>query len=143
MAMSKGCTVALIILAAILLLVIIGIIIVYVNKDKIMEAGVDYMIKNAEGKIVANIPDGYTPEMVHDAMQDLKVAIGNGEIPGPQLQAMVQTYQDVMGDDEITKEEGAHLLGMIEEALGRESPPTKPIPADSLPDSLQAVPDSV
>lgn len=143
MAMSKGCTVALIILAAILLLIIIGIIIVYINKDKILEAGVDYMIANAEEKIVANLPDGYTPEMVHDVMQELKAAIGNGEIPGPQLQAMVKTYQDVMSDNEITEDEGARLLGMIEDALGRESPTIEPVPADSLPDSLQAAPDSV
>lgn len=142
MAMSKGCTVALIVIAAILLLIIIGIIVVYVNRDKIMEAGVDYMIENTEERIVANLPEGYTPEMVHELMADLKAAIKNDEIPGSQLQMMMESYGDIMDDNEISKDEGAHLLGMIEDALGRESP-MESMPSDSMPDSLQVAPDSI
>ncbi len=142
MAMSKGCTVALIVIAAILLLIIIGIIVVYVNRDKIMEAGVDYMIENTEERIVANLPEGYTSEMVHELMADLKTAIKNDEIPGSQLQMMMESYGNIMDDNEISKDEGAHLLGMIEDALGRESP-MESMPSDSMPDSLQVAPDSI
>jgi hypothetical protein len=142
MAMSRGCTIALIIVAAILLIIIIGLIIVYVNRDKIVEAGVDYMIENAEEKIIANLPDGYTPEMVQELMRELKAAIKNDQIPGSQLQEMIGVYRDMMDDNEITKEEGTRLLGMIEDALGREPSPDESMPVDSLPDSLQVVPDS-
>ncbi len=138
MAMSKGCTVALIVVAAILLLIIVGLIVIWINKDKIVEAGIDYIIQTTEDQIVTNLPDGYTPETVHELMAELKTAIKNGEIPGPEIQRLAETFQQAMGDNEIDKEEGAHLLEMIQEALGKELPP----PVDSLPDTLQAVPDS-
>lgn len=150
MAMSKGCTVALIIVAAILVIVIIGFILVWLNKDKIVEAGLNYMTQTAEQEIVKNLPDGYTPESVHQVMEDLKVAIREGRVSNTQVQELASTYQTVMADKQIDKDEGVRLLALIQDVLGQtppapqgESPAAVPDTTSSIPDTGVAIPDSV
>lgn len=142
MAMSRGCTVALIIVAAILLLIIVGIIIVWVNRDNIKNYAVDKLVTMAETEIVADLPDGYTEAQVHDLMSQLKTAIKNGEIGANDMQQLANAFQAAVDDKQISKEEGAHLLMLIENALGTEPTMPEEAPADSLPDTLQAVPDT-
>ncbi len=142
MAMSRGCTVALIIVAAILLLIIVGIFIVWLNRDKVGNFLLDKAITTAETEIVANMPDGYTEAQVHELMTELKTAIKNGEISGPEIQALAQSFQAAISDNNISKEEGAHLLMLIQQALGKEPQLPEETPTDSLPDTLQAVPDT-
>lgn len=142
MAMSRGCTVALIIVAAILLLIIVGIFIVWLNRDKVGNYLLDKAIGTAETEIVANLPDGYTEAEVHDLMIRLKTAIKNGEISGPEIQELAQSFQAAVGDQQISKEEGAHLLMLIQQALGEKPKTPEQAPLDSLPDTLQAVPDT-
>lgn len=142
MAMSRGCTVALIIVAAILLLIIVGIFIVWLNRDKVTNYMLDKAVAAAETKITANLPDGYTEAQVHDLMAELKTAIKNGEISAPEIQELAGSFQTAVSDNEISKEEGAHLLALIEKALGKEPPMPEEAPADTMPDTVQAVPDS-
>jgi cell division protein FtsX len=142
MAMSRGCTVALIIVAAILLLIIIGIFIVWLNREKVGNYLLDQAISTAETKIDANLPEGYTEAQVHDVMMELKTAIKNGDISGPQIQELAGAFQAAISDNEISKEEGAHLLTLIQHTLGKEPQAPEETPTDSLPDTLQAAPDS-
>ena len=142
MAMSRGCTVALIIVAAILLLIIVGIFIVWLNRDKVGNYLLDKAITSAETEIIANLPDGYTEAQVHDLMSEFKAAIKNGDVSGPEIQELAQSFQAAMSDKEISKEEGAHLLMLIQKAIGKEPQMPEQAPIDSLPDTLQAVPDS-
>jgi hypothetical protein len=143
MAMSKGCTVALIILAAIVLLLIITGIILYTQRDKVGAFLLDTVINKASAEIIANLPDGYTEADVRMLMADLKTAVKNNEISGAEISELANAFKDAIGDEEITKDEGARLLEMIENALGRESPSTESSPVDSLSDSLQMAPDSI
>lgn len=142
MAMSRGCTVALIIVAAILLLIIVGIFIVWLNRDNLKNYALDKLVTLAETQIVADLPDGYTEAQVHDLMNELKTAIKNGEISAPEMQEMLNSFQTAMSDKQIDKEEGAHLLMLIQQALGKEPQMPEEAPTDSLPDTLQAVPDT-
>jgi hypothetical protein len=142
MAMSKGCTITLIVLAVIVVIIIVGLVILWMNKDKLLEAGISYMTEAAETEIVKNLPDGYTPESVHDIMEELKAGIKDGRIEGLKAQELANTFQAAMADKEIDKEEGANLLGVIQDALGMQPVETEEMPVDSLPDSLQAIPDS-
>ena len=152
MAMSKGCTIALVVFAIFILLLIIGAVVIWINKDKIAEASLDYMVKAAEREIVADLPDGYTPESVHRIMVAFKDGIKNKEIDDREIGAIAATFQSAIKDKKIDKIEGAHILQLIVQAL-----PPGTIPADSLPgqvpvdsmpgripiDSLQTAPDSV
>ncbi|MCP4566633.1 MAG: hypothetical protein GY841_03520 [FCB group bacterium] len=140
MALSKGCTIGLIIAGVVVLLIIIGGVLLWVNKDKILEAGTDFLIDNTETEIVANLPEGYTEDNVRTIMSDLKAAIKNKEVAAPDIQEMAQTFQNAMADKTIDKEEGADILVLIQEALGQE--PILP-EVEDIPDSLQAVPDSI
>jgi hypothetical protein len=141
MARSKGCTIALIVVAALLLIIIIGIVVVWINKDKLIEAGINVMADSVTKELVRNLPDGYTPEMVEQIMTDLKVAIKNNEIPGEDIQKLANTFQADLADKEIDKEEGRRLLIMIQEALGQEPPDFDEAPVEEMPDSLEAVPE--
>lgn len=142
MALSKGCTIGLIVVGVIIVLMIIGAIFLWIYKDKIMEAGIDYLIDNTETQIVADLPDGYTEDSVHQIMLDLKAAIKNGEIDGADIQKLGQIFQTAMADKTIDQEEGAEILKTIQKALGQE-PPEWEEDYEEIPDSLQAVPDSV
>ncbi len=142
MAMSRGCTVALIIVAAILLLIIVGIFIVWLNRDSIKNYAVDKLVTMAEMQIVANLPDGYTEAQVHDLMSQLKTAIQNGEVGAAEMQQLADAFKAAVEDKQISKEEGAHLLMLIQKALGKEPQMPEEAPTDTLPDTLQAVPDT-
>jgi hypothetical protein len=143
MAMSKGCTIALVVFAILVLLIIIGIVVVWINKDKIVEASIDYMISTAESGIVADLPPGYTEASVHRIMSALKEGIKNKQIDAQEAQRLANTFKDAMQDKKIDADEGGRILIMIVEAL-----PPGTIPADSIParppvDSLSPVPDSL
>jgi len=145
MAMSKGCTIALIISAALVLLILVVVIIVWINKDKIIEAGLNQIVQTVETEIVTNLPDGYTPESVHQIMEELKAGIKSGKISSPAIQELAVAFKAAMDNDKkIDKDEGLRLLKLIEGVLGRESAVPNEAPSDSIPDTtLQAAPDSV
>jgi len=136
--MSKGCTIGLIVLAVIVIILIVGVILIYVNRDKIMEAGIGYMIETTETEILKDIPDGYTPEQVKNIMAQLKDGIKTDKIDQEEAQVLASEFQYVMSDKKIDKEEGAKLLGMIQKALDM-----TPMEHEDMPDSMQAVPDSI
>jgi hypothetical protein len=138
MAMSKGCTIGLIVLAVIVIILIIGVILVYVNRDKIMEAGIGMMIEAAETEILKDVPDGYTPEQVKSIMAQLKEGVKSDLIDKDEAQELANEFQYIMSDKKIDKEEGAKLLGMIQDALDMEH-----MVPDDMPDSMQAIPDSI
>ncbi len=139
MALSKGCTIGLIIVGVIVLLLIIGGIFLWIYKDKILEAGIDYLIDNTETEIVTNLPEGYTEADVNRIMGDLKAAIKNKEVGSEDIQALAQTFQVAMADKTIDQEEGAEILTLIQEALGQDAI----IPEEIPDDSLEVVPDSI
>ena len=145
MAMSKGCTIALIVLAALVLLILVVVIIVWINKDKIIEAGINQIVQTVETELVTNLPEGYTPDSVHQIMEELKAGIRSGKISSPAIQEMAVAFQTAIDNDKkIDKDEGLRLLKLIEDVLKRESAVPGETPADSLPDTtLQVVPDSV
>jgi hypothetical protein len=140
MALSKGCTVALIVVAAIILLLVIGI---FLLGPKLLEKGIEVLIDKTEAEIIANIPDGYTPEMVHQIMEDLKVGVKNDQLSSAQIQELANTFQAAMADKELDQEEGRRLLVLIQEALGQEPPAVEEDSGEEIPDSLQMAPDSV
>ena len=63
--MSKGCTIGLIIGLVVLAIIIIGVILLFVFGDKLANWGINKMVGVTETEIIKNLPEGYTPEMVH------------------------------------------------------------------------------
>ncbi len=142
MARSKGCTIAIIVLAVIVLILIVGMVFVWINRGKIVDAVTGYAIEATQQEIVNNLPDGYTAEMVNQIMADLKTGLQNKTVSDAAIQELAGTFQAAMADKKIDKEEGRHLLEMIQRALGREPMVPESVPQEQLPDSATAVPDT-
>jgi hypothetical protein len=140
MALSKGCTIAIIVVAALIVILILGLIFV---GPKLVQKGVEVLINKAETEIVANIPEEYTPNMVHEIMSDLKVAIKDGQLKPEEIQNLATTFQTAMADNKLDVDESRQLLHTIQTALGQTPPPMEESPGEEMPDSMEAVPDSV
>ena len=138
MALSKGCTIAIIVVLAVLLLLVIGLIFL---GPKLLEKGVEVLIDNTETEILANLPEEYTPEMVRQIMGDLKAAIRNDELSGPQIQELAGTLQAAMADRELDKDEARQLLVKIQQALGQEPPEYEEMPDEDTIETLPATTD--
>jgi len=143
MGLSKGCTIGLIVLAVVVFIVILAVILIWVNKDKIVEAGIDYMVDMAEKEIVNDLPEGYTAEMVHQIMVDLKAGIKSGEIDKAKTQKLAVALQDAVAGEKTDKEKSENLLIMIQRALGREPIVPEEMPDEAMPDTLEFVPDTM
>ena len=140
--MSKGCTIGLIILAVLVVIIIIGIIILWANKEKIINASIDYIVTTAETQIIQNMPDGYTEDQVHQIMGDLKAAIKDGRTKPQDVQMLAHEFQTDMDDKVISKEEGAKLLAMIKAMVYGTGAPEDTLP-EMPSDSMQLAPDSI
>lgn len=138
MAMSKGCTIGLIIGAVIVLLIIVGVIFVVMNKDKIFEAGITYLIDTVETELVSEPPEGYTADSIHELMAEFKIKINNKELDPTTIQKLAGNFREAMADEEFDQEEKLTLLLSIEEAVGRSPAETE----EEFPDTLEIVPDS-
>ncbi len=130
--MSKGCTIALIIVGIIVVIGIIGIAIIWMNADKIKNAGIDYMVDGAAEQIKLNLPEGYTEEYVDELLAELKLKLKNSEIEPEAIQKLTNTYQATMADEILDVEEATDFLQDIQEALGKESPVLEEEVIDSL-----------
>jgi hypothetical protein len=140
MALSKGCTIAIIVVVVLIVILILGLIFL---GPRLVQKGVGVLIDKTETEIIANIPEEYTPDMVHEIMSDLKVAIKDGQLKPEQIQNLVTTFQTAMADNTLNVDESRQLLHAIQEALGQTPPPMEEMPGEEMPDSMQAVPDSV
>ena len=137
MALSKGCSITLIVVAIILVILIAAVIYIYINKDKIAESLLDKGLSYIEEEMVANLPDGYTEESVHQVLQDFKVAVREGRVDKQKIQELQGYFQMAMADQKLDAEESGKILRSLQEAMGIEIEEM-----EQLPDSLQAVPDT-
>lgn len=136
MAMSKGCTVALIVFGILFVIVVVVGILIWMNADKIKEAGINYLIDNTETEMLNNLPEGYTADYVSGLMAELKAALNANTLPPEKMQMLLTRFQEVMGGKVIETDETEDLLILIQDALGKEPP----VIEEEIPDSLQAVP---
>ena len=132
MAMSKGCTVALIIVAVLAVIIIVGIILVYMNADKIKNAGIDYTVDAATTEIQKDLPEGYTEGYVNDLMTELKTKLKDGSVSAEKIQGLAQTFQMAMEDKILDVDESRSLLEEVQKLLGKEPP----VMEEEMPDSL-------
>jgi hypothetical protein len=130
MAMSKGCTVALIIFVVLVVIIVGAVVLIYMNMDKLMGKMVDKM----EEQVLAHQPEGYTEEDIKAIMAELKVAMEEDRVGPEDMQRMAQYMTE-----EFDEQRSLELLNMIQEILGHPEVQEEEMP----PDTLQAVPDSL
>ncbi|MFH1701358.1 MAG: hypothetical protein ABIE07_12315 [Candidatus Zixiibacteriota bacterium] len=143
MAMSKGCTIALIVVAVLAAIIIIGGVLVWLNKDKIMQAGIDQMVGMAEVEIKASLPEGYSEESVTELMGELKAALNENKIAADKIQGLAANLREAMADKHFDVEESKDMLNLIEDALGKEPSVMNDMGEEEMPGDSLAVPDSL
>ena len=72
--MSKGCLIALIAAAIIVLIVVTVAIVGYIYKDKIVEVGLSKLTETVAVEIKKNLPEGVTADDVDDLLTEFKQA---------------------------------------------------------------------
>lgn len=140
MAMSKGCTITLIIVGVVVV-VIAGLLWYgWSNREAIVGSLVNKGLDEAATEIKKDVPDGYDEASVDKVFADFKAAITAKTVSLEIAQPMAQYFQNAMSDDVFDKEEGAKFLGMMLEAMGQ-APEELPeeAPSDS---TIMVMPDS-
>lgn len=136
--MSKGCTIGLIVMAVIVVIIIVGAVLVYMNRDKIFEAGISYLVDAVETELASEPPEGYTAESIHELLAEFKIKIKNQELDPATTQKLAGGFREALADEEFDQEEKLQMLHLIEEAVGRSPAEME----EEFPDTLEIVPDS-
>ena len=115
--MSKGCLIALIVCAIIAVIIIAMAVVCYVYKDEIIEAGLSQMTDTLAAEIIKDLPEGISEQNVTNLMDEFKQAIKEQKIDQVEMEQLGVTFQTIMGDEVITKDEGKEILNQIREAI--------------------------
>jgi hypothetical protein len=115
--MSKGCMIALIIVAILVVIVIVGGILIYMYRGEIAEFGLGTLAETIATEIKNNLPEGYTAEDVDRIVADFKQAIKDKKIDQGEIQSIGNLFQEVFEDKQIDQEEAKEILETIEDAI--------------------------
>ncbi|MCX6826337.1 MAG: hypothetical protein NTV06_03570 [candidate division Zixibacteria bacterium] len=102
---SKGCLIALVIIAAIIVLIIAMSIICYVKRDSMLQWGVIKMTETIKREALVNLPDSLTESDIDSAATDFIQALKNKSVDQKQMRQIILVYQDLMKDGKIDKDE--------------------------------------
>lgn len=135
MAMSKGCTIALIIVV-VLVVIIAGIgIFIWLNFDKFVMGAID----QAHEMILENIPEEYSEADVNAIFTEFKRKYEADELDKEKTARLAQEFQLVVSDEKIDVAEARSLLDQMREIIGYEMQEPSPM-EEEVPDSLMAEP---
>jgi ABC-type transport system involved in cytochrome bd biosynthesis fused ATPase/permease subunit len=115
--MSKGCLIALIVCAIIAVIIIAMAVVCYVYKDELIEAGLSKMTESLSTELIKDLPEGVTEMDVTNLMDEFKLAIKEQKVDQFELQQLSGSFQKIMEDKVITKDEGKDIIGQIRKAI--------------------------
>ncbi len=115
--MSKGCLIALIIVAIIAVIIIALSIVCYIYKDELIEAGLTKMTDTLSSEIIKDLPEGIAEQDVDALMDDFRQAIKEQKINKSEIQQLSTSFQEIMQDGVISQEEGKEIMDRIREAI--------------------------
>jgi len=141
MALSRGCTIGLIIVAILVVIVIIIGALIYANWDSIKGKFIGTMINMAQEEVLKDIPDGYSESDVKRIFTDLKNGLEDETIDSEDIKELANSFQTALEDKTIDADEGRKLLELIQDALGQTPPMIEEAPFDTIMDSLEIVPE--
>ncbi len=109
---SKGCLIA---LAVVAVIVIIGIVLtIYCMKNPGKLAAM--ALKPAMEEIKKNLPEGYTEQDVDEVYQSFQSAVENQRIDETELRKIMEKVQAILKEEGIDKEKAKELLDYIKDA---------------------------
>ena len=115
----RGCKIAAIVGAIILIIVIIGGILICTNIEKIGKYAMNKGIDVFEKEMIDNLPEGYDVDRVERAFDHARQAIEDGKLKGEEagaeIQALSTAVQNALADDELTVEEADEIVERLED----------------------------
>lgn len=139
MAMSKGCTIALIAVGVLVLILLAGGIYICSNPEKLIGVVIDQL----EKEIVLNLPEGETAESVHQLMAEFKVAFKDGRVTPGAMQQLSADFQTAYADKKLDPAESGDLLNSIRTILGYQPAAVDSLAVPPIPDTTAVPVDSM
>ncbi len=115
----RGCKIAAIIGAVVLLIILVAGIFICSNIEKIGKFAMNKGLNVFEEEVMANLPEDYNADKVENAFDSARRAIEEGELrskeAGTEIQSLSNTVRDAMEDDKLTAEEVDEIVRRLEE----------------------------
>ncbi|MEW6016109.1 MAG: hypothetical protein AB1690_12410 [Candidatus Zixiibacteriota bacterium] len=131
--MSRGCLIALVVFAVILVIVIAMSIVCYVKRDSIMEWGVLQISGQMQREITADPPEGITKEEVDSVFNQFNQAVKEKKVDPADMQSLTVMIQEIMKDKKVDHEEALRFMNAMKEASGQAIPAETPAEPEPQP----------
>lgn len=131
--MSRGCLIALVVFAVILVIVIAMSIVCYVKRDSIMEWGVLQISDQMQREITADPPEGITKEEVDSVFNQFNQAVKEKKVDPADMQSLTVMIQEIMKDKKVDHEEALRFMNAMKEASGQAIPAETPAEPEPQP----------
>jgi len=115
--MSRGCLIAIIIAAIVLVVIVALSVVCYTKRDKLMEWSILKMIETTQKDILANLPDGMTEDDAKKIISEFEQTIKDKKIKPQDLQNIAFAYQEAYKDKKMDKDEVGRLLDSMQKAV--------------------------
>lgn len=119
--MSKGCLIALIAAAIIVLIVVAVAIVGYIYKDKIkdeiVEIGLSKLTETVTVEIKKNLPEGVTADDVDDLLVEFKQAFKDAKIDQQEIQRLSVLLRESLDDKKIDQDEARKFMEELRKAI--------------------------
>ena len=106
----KGCLAT---LGVTFLILIIGGILVYINRDKIISKGTKYI----EIGIMNQLPEGVDKKEVKEIFAKAREAIKSGRVDNDKLKLAAKEYKEAIKDKELSEKEVERIIKYLKEAF--------------------------
>jgi hypothetical protein len=115
--MSKGCLIALIVVAIIAVVVVAIAIVGYVYKDEIVEMGLNKLTETVAVEIKNNLPEGVTAEDVDNLLAEFKQAYADAKIDQEEIQRLSVLLRESFEDKKIDQDEAKRFMEEIRKSI--------------------------
>ena len=117
----------LIVLVVFLVIIIAGVIICSLNKEKLANYAVEKSMEVAKIKVMENLPEGVSADSAGMLMDRVVEKIKSGEIDKTQMQYLVSNIQTSFSDSELDSAETVKLLETIQKMLAPVEEAAEPV----------------
>jgi hypothetical protein len=104
------------------LVIVVAGILLYFNRDKIAGFAMDRALKSVEGHVIAELPQGLSPDSVRAEFESLHRLLQSGTVTVDEIKDLAATYYTSMKDDRLDSAEVRQLVVNVRELIARHRP---------------------
>ena len=99
----------------IIVIILIGVVYVYINKDKIINYAVDSAVTSMETKICSNLPASMSQDSVKALFDETLLKIKDGTIDKQKLQGIILSFRDASKDKHLDSLEVSKIIQEVKD----------------------------